>query len=378
MKVLVIGTAHPYKGGLAQFNEKLAEEFNNIEGNEVKIYTFTLQYPSFLYPGETQYSDEPFSGNYPIKRAINSVNPLNWLKVGKEIAKKKYDLIIIKYWIPFMGPAFGTILRQVKKNKHTKVVCILDNIIPHEKRFGDKLFTKYFIKPVDAFISMSRSVLEDLKTFDNKKPALYTPHPMYDNYGLPIVKSEARKALELPEDEKVILFFGFIRKYKGLDILLDAMAHPAIRENNIKLLIAGEYYGNAKEYEDQIEKLGISDLVYQHTYFIANRDVNKYFSAADLVVQPYRTATQSGISQIAYYFEKPMIVTEVGGLPEIVPHEKVGLVCPIDAKTIAENILYFYQENKAEEFANNIKEEKKKYEWEEFINNVLGLYEKVK
>ena len=221
-KIIIIGPAHPLRGGLASYDERLAKEFIN-EGFDTTIYTFSYQYPSFLFPGTTQYSSEPAPENIPIKVKINSVNPLNWIKVGNELKKIKPDIIVVRYWLPFMGPCLGTILRRVKKNKHTKVICIADNIFPHEKRPGDKIFTKYFLKPIDGFITMSQKVLADLKQFAKNKPAQFVPHPLYDNFGEIISKEEARKKLGINADDKVILFFGFIRKYKGLDILLKAL-----------------------------------------------------------------------------------------------------------------------------------------------------------
>jgi glycosyltransferase involved in cell wall biosynthesis len=376
LKIIIIGTAYPFKGGLASFNERLAYALQE-QGHEVSIMTFTLQYPGFLFPGKTQFSDEPAPPGLSIQRKINSVNPLTWLSAGSRLKNEKADLILIKFWLPFMGPAFGTILRNAKKNKNTKVISILDNVIPHEKRPGDVPFTKYFLKPIDAFISMSYEVLNDLRKFEPVKPALFSPHPVYDNYGDPISKAEARKLLNLDPDAKYILFFGYIRKYKGLDLLLEVMADERFAKENIKLIVAGEYYGDRDEYEALIDRLNIRDRLHLFTDFIPNSEVKNYFSAADAVVQPYRTATQSGISQIAYHFEKPMIVTNVGGLPEIVPDNVVGFVTPVDKQLIADAIIRFYAENKEQTFVENLKEEKKKYSWDYFTGNIFKLYEQV-
>jgi len=375
LKIIIIGSAHPLRGGLSTFNERLAEVF--LKKNEVEIYSFSLQYPGFLFPGKSQYTTEPAPKELKIKSVINSINPLNWIKIGQQIKKEKADLIIIKYWLPFMGPCFGTILRLAKTNKITKVISILDNVIPHEKRFGDKWFTQYFLKPVDAFLSMSHEVLNDLRTFEKTKNALYSPHPIYDNYGNLLSKIEARKKLNLPEEGKYILFFGFIRKYKGLDILLEAMIDERIKNANIKLIIAGEYYGDEELYNSIIKKNKLQNQVHLFTDFIPNEEVRLYFSAVDCVVQPYRDATQSGISQIAYHFEKPMIVTNIGGLPEIVPDNKVGFVTEVSSKGIADAILKFYDEKKEVEFIENIKEEKKKYSWDFFIENIMKLYKSI-
>ncbi len=373
MKILIIGTAFPLKGGLASFNERLAFALQE-QGHEVEIYTFTLQYPGFLFPGKTQYSEEPAPVGLRITPLISSVNPFSWLKAGQKAAKSKADLILVKYWLPFMGPAFGAILRRAKKNRHTRVISILDNVIPHEKRPGDAPFTRYFLKPVDAFISMSHEVLRDLRTFTQEKPALFSPHPVYDNYGDPLSKTVAREYLKLRPECRYILFFGYIRKYKGLDLLLEAMADERIAKAGIRLIVAGEYYGDKDYYDQIIDRLQIRDRLELFTDFIPNSEVKYYFSAADCVVQPYRTATQSGISQIAYHFEKPMIVTNVGGLPEIVPDGKVGFVTEVDARAIADSIIRFYEEQREASFAENLKEEKQKYSWHYFTGNIMKLF----
>ncbi len=356
---------------MSTFNERLAKAFMQA-GHTVSIYTFSLQYPSFLFPGTSQYSTEPAPAGLDIKVLINSINPLNWIKVGRMLRKESPDLIVVRYWLPFMGPCFGTILRIAKKNKHSKVVCIADNIIPHEKRAGDKAFTQYFIKPVDAFITMSEKVLADLKLFNNTKPAQYIPHPLYDNFGEKIPKALARKNLGIAANEKIILFFGFIRKYKGLDMLLEAMALLKDKMPDLKLMIAGEYYEDQKQYEEQIEQLGIRDRLILKTTFIADNEIKNYLCASDLVVQPYRNATQSGVTPLAYHFEIPMVVTNVGGLAAMVPHDKVGLVAEPNAASLAQNIAAYFQKGE-EWFLPQLREEKKKYSWDLMLNGILNI-----
>ncbi len=374
MNIVIIGPAHPLRGGLASYNERLAKQFQD-EGNKVSIYTFSLQYPSFLFPGTTQFSSEPAPVDIKINVCINSINPFNWIKIGNRLKKEKPDIIVVRYWLPFMGPCLGTILRRVKKNKHTKIVCIADNIIPHEKRLGDKPFTKYFIKPVDAFITMSEKVLADLKLFHVTKPAKFVAHPLYDNFGEKISKEQARHQLGIKNEELIILFFGFIRNYKGLDILLDAMKLLHNRQtpnSNLKLLVAGEFYEDRKSYDEQIERLGIKDSLILHTDFIPDSEVKYYLCAADVVVQPYRNATQSGVTPLAYHFEKPMIVTNVGGLPSLVPDGKVGLVAEPNAASIAEKIIEYF--NKGEDyFLPHLKEEKKKYSWTKMTATIIEI-----
>ncbi|MES1220297.1 MAG: glycosyltransferase [Bacteroidota bacterium] len=370
-KVVIIGPGHPLRGGLATFNQRLAKEFIN-EGDDCYIFSFYLQYPSFLFPGTTQYSTDAAPQGIKILSLVNSVNPFNWLKVGNRLKRENPDLIVVRYWLPFMGSALGTILRRVRKNKHTKIICIADNVIPHEKRFGDKSFTSYFLKSCDAFITMSEKVLKDLRQFEKTKPAQLVSHPLYDNFGEIISKEEARKKLALPVNEPIVLFFGFIRKYKGLDLLLEAMSDKRIKKAGIKLLVAGEFYEDAKQYEELIDKLGIRDQLILRTDFIQDSDVKYYLCSADAVIQPYRNATQSGVTPLAYHFEKPMLVTNVGGLPSLVPNEKAGLVMEPEPTAIADAILKFYQlgENY---FIPHLRTEKQKYSWSRLVNAIKEM-----
>jgi glycosyltransferase involved in cell wall biosynthesis len=376
MKIVILGPAHPLRGGIAIFNERLARQFQS-EGHDVIIYSFSLQYPDFLFPGTTQYSSEPAPVDLNINIKVNSINPINWLAVGNEIKKLKPDLVVVRYWLPLMGPALGTILRRIKSNKHTKIVCIADNVVPHEKRFGDHAFTKYFIKPVDAFITMSEKVLTDLRSFTQTKPAVLQPHPLYDVFGNAVSKQEARTHLGIDQTTFVFLFFGFIRKYKGLDLLLEAFAklkETQFQNPNSKfhLLIAGEFYEDHKLYDDLIEQLQLKDDLILKTEFIADSEVKYYLCAADAVVQPYRNATQSGVTPLAYHFEIPMIVTNVGGLPAFVPHGKVGLVCEPTVDSIAA-AMQEYMQTGSEQFLPHLREEKKKYGWDKMTAAVLQL-----
>ena len=369
-KIIIIGPAYPLRGGLASYDERLAREFSSL-GLDTTIYTFSYQYPSFLFPGSTQYSTEE-APDISIKIKINSINPVNWIRVGIELKKLAPDIIVVRYWLPFMAPCLGTILRIVKKNNHTKIVCIADNIFPHEKRPGDKAFTRSFLRAVDAFITMSEKVLADLGQFAKGKPAQFVPHPLYDNFGEKISKEEARKKLSINRDDKVLLFFGFIRKYKGLDILLQSMKilkkDPATQ--NIKLLIAGEFYEDKNNYEQLLNDPLIKSNLIIHTQFIPDSMVKYYLCGADCVVQPYRNATQSGVTPLAYHFEKPMIVTNVGGLPSLVPDKKVGLVAEPEPNDIAEKIVTYFQlgENY---FLPHLREEKKKYSWGNMVQAIL-------
>lgn len=374
--IVILGTAYPFRGGLAVYNERLAKAFQE-EKISVKIHTFKLQYPNFLFPGKTQYADWNAPTDLDIEVTVNSINPFNWIKVGKLIKKTKPDLLIIKYWLPFMAPCFGTIARIAKKNKHTKVISILDNIIPHEKRPGDKLFSKYFSKAIDAFVGMSKSVLDDLNIFDTKKPRSFCPHPLYDNFGEKVDRATAIDKLKLNPDYKYILFFGLIRDYKGLDLLIESFADNRFRAHKVKLIIAGEFYSDEDKYKSLINKHNLQDHIELHNKFIPDPEVGLYFGAADIIAQPYKSATQSGVTQIGYHFEKPMLVTNVGGLAEIIPDEKVGYVVEPNTKAIAEKLLNFVENDRTEEFHQNILEEKKKYAWSTMTSTVNELFEKI-
>ena len=376
MKIIILGTAYPYRGGLSAFNERMAREYQRM-GHEVEIYTFTLQYPGFLFPGKTQYSDEPAPEDLRIFRKVNSCNPFNWLKVGNEIRRKKPDLMITKFWLPFMGPCFGTIARCVRRNRHTKLISILDNVIPHEHRIGDKMFARYFIRPTDGFVAMSKSVLQDLSLFDTQKPRRFCPHPLYDHYGELLPKAEALKLLSLDPGCRYVLFFGFIRAYKGLDLLLEAFADSRLKDLNVKLIVAGEFYGDPQPYLEQIKRLGIGERVVLATDFIPDHCVNRYFGACDIVAQPYKSATQSGVTQIAFHFEKPMLVTDVGGLAEIVPHGKIGYVVAPDAHEIADALVSYFENQCEEAFTQGVREEKKKYAWTSMTAAIDSLLQEI-
>jgi len=374
--VVIIGPGYPLRGGLATFDQRLAREFIH-QGFDCRIYSFSLQYPDFLFPGTTQYSTDPPPEGLTILSRINSIQPLNWMSVGNELRRLRPDIIVVRYWLPLMGPALGTILRRVKKNRHTRIIAITDNVIPHEKRPGDTPFTRYFLKACDAYITMSEKVMKDLRIFQPLKPARQIAHPLYDNFGEPITREAARqrlrdKGITIGDTDRIVLFFGFIRKYKGLDIALEAMADPRIRNMGIRLLIAGEFYEDAAPYKEQIARLGIEDQLILRTEFISDTEVRDYLCAADAVIQPYRNATQSGVTPLAYHFEKPMIVSNVGGLPALVPHEQVGLVAEPESAAMSDAILRFFTLGESY-FLPALRREKEKYSWSKLVETILGL-----
>lgn len=370
MKIIILGTAYPYRGGLAVYNERLAREFQK-EGNEVEIWTFRMQYPGFLFPGKTQFSEEDAPQDLKILRKANSINPFNWLKLRHEIRKAQAEIVIVKFWLPFMAPCLGTIVRGARKNGKTRVISILDNIIPHEHRIGDHLFADYFVKSVDGFVAMSESVLDDVKTFDTIKPKVFCRHPLYDNFGVKVNREEALKELGLDTQFRYMLFFGLIRDYKGLDLMLKAYARSEFRNMDVRLIVAGEFYSGSEKYFELEKELGLEGLVIWKCEFVPDSRVKYYFGAADIIVQPYKSATQSGVTQIAYHFEKPMLVTNVGGLSEIVPDGKVGYVVEPNENEIAEKLIDFFKNNRQTEFSEGLKDEKKKYAWSNMTSAIL-------
>ncbi len=369
MKITLLGTAYPFRGGLSAFNERIACEFQR-EGHDIDIVTFTMQYPSILFPGKTQYSSEPAPNSLRIRRMMSSINPFSWIKTGNKLRRECPDLLVIKFWIPFMAPCLGTIARIVRKNGKTRVVTILDNLIPHEKRPGDRLLIRYFCASIDCYIAMSESVLADIDKFDNVKPRIFSPHPLYDNFGETVGREDACRHLGLNPKDRILLSFGLIRDYKGLDWLLEAFA--ALKERSgVKLVVAGEFYSDGEKYHRLAKSLRIDEEVIWRTEFVPDSEVKYYFCAADLIVQPYKTATQSGVTQIAYHFEKPMLVTRVGGLPEIVPDGKVGYAVEPSPAAITAALEKFLKDSP--DFSESIRDEKRKYSWEKMAEAVKVL-----
>lgn len=374
MKITVLGPAHPYRGGLASIMEIMARTFQR-RGNEVDIKTFTLQYPSLLFPGESQTVTTPAPSDLDICRCVNTMNPLNWWRVGRRIRRECPDFVLMKYWTPFMAPCFGTIARLARGNGHTKVLCQIDNVEPHEHHLTDKAFNRYYLRSVDGFVYMSEQVHGELKAYTDA-PALFSPHPLFENFGARVERSEACVRLGVDSLQRYALFFGLVRDYKGLDLLLDAWASlkKAGKTAGRKLIVAGEFYTPKEPFLRQIADNGLENDVLLHDRFIPDEQVKYYFSAADFVVQPYKTATQSGVTQIAYQFCTPMIVTNVGGLSEIVPDGRVGYVCEPTVEGVADAVERIYAPGVLERFRENCVEERKRFSWEEMCNRLTELY----
>ena len=367
MKIALIGTAYPYRGGLAAFNERLAVELG--KQHEVTIYTFTLQYPDFLFPGKSQYSDGPPPEGLTIERRLSSVNPLSWLSTARRINQAQPDLAIIGFWLPFMGPSLGTVARLLK----CPVLSVVHNIIPHEPRPGDAAFARYYCAASDGFLSMTDAVDQDLKRFIGNKPTVVSPHPVYDHFGERTDRKTALAKLDLDPTFDYLLFFGLIRDYKGLDLLLDALADERFRHRRLKLIVAGEFYSDRAPYDARIDRHDLADRVIIVDRFIPDDRVADYFNAADLLVQPYKTATQSGVTQIAYHFEKPMIVTDVGGLAEMCPDGRVGYVVEPAPGPIADAIVRYFDATDRAAMREMIREEKGRYDWAILVERLLGL-----
>lgn len=373
MKITFLGPAHPYRGGIATFNERLARQFIS-ECKEVDIRTFSLQYPGFLFPGKTQYTDNPAPEGIRILREINAINPLNWLCRGFRLRNEKPDILLVRYWTPFLAPCLGTLARIVRSNKYTVVISLVDNALPHEKHPGDRCLTKFFINSIDGAAVLSDTVERDVVDLRKDIPVSMAPHPLFDNYGEKISRREALGALKLDPDFSYLLFFGFVRNYKGLDILLKAFSNPELKKKKLKLLIAGEFYENEGSYRKLASESGIEKDVIFFNRFIKDDEVKLFFCAADLVVQPYKTATQSGVTQIAYHFDKPMLVTDVGGLKETVAHEKCGYVVKPEPEDISAAIIDFFSRDRNEEFTECVRKEKVKFSWNRMTDAVTEVF----
>lgn len=370
MNITIVGTAYPLRGGIAHYNALLAEALG--KRHTVDTITFKRQYPSFLFPGKTQQETGETSPVPPAPELVDSINPFNWLAVGRLIRDRRPDLVIFKYWLPFFGPCFGTIARMVRKNKHTRVLFICDNVLPHERRPGDRVFTRYAFNAGDYFIVQSAAVERDLRIVHPEAVYRFAPHPVYTIFGQAMDKHEARRLLGLAE-ERIVLFFGYVRRYKGLQVLLSALQE--VRKTlPVRLLVVGEFYVDQAEYQKQIEDLGLQSAVTVVGDYVPNDRVAAYFSAADVVILPYLSATQSGITQIAYNFDKPVIASDVGGLAEVVRDGVTGTIVPPNQPGIlAEAILEYYHRNLEATMVPRVREEKRLYSWDYFVEAIEAL-----
>lgn len=375
MKITFLGPAYPYRGGLATIIERLARVFQE-RGNEVDIKTFSLQYPRLLFPGKSQFRTGEAPEGLAISREVSTVNPLSWWRVGRRLRREAPDAVVLKYWTPLMAPCFGTICRLARRNGKTKVVVHLDNITPHEPHFYDRPLNRYFLRSCDGFIYMSRAVLDDLRTYRPEAPALFSPHPLFDNYGSKLPREEACERLGLDANEGYVMFFGYVRDYKGLDVLLDAWAllKSEGKTAGRKLLVVGEVYGDDTKYRRQIERLGLADDVVMHNEFVPDGEVAEWFSVADMVALPYKSATQSGVTQVAYAFGVPMVVTNVGGLAEMVENDVVGVLAEVSARSVADAIARCYEGDNLERYRAGVVRNSERFSWNATADRIEELF----
>lgn len=369
MRIAYLSTFYPFRGGIAQFNADLLEEFGRH--HEVKAFTFTRQYPSFLFPGKTQYVTESDKAKKVDSQAIlDTANPFSWRPAARKIAAWKPDLLVMKYWMSYLAPSLGTVARYLKR-RGIPVITVLDNVIPHEAKFFDKPFSRWFLRQNSGCVAMSEAVLKDMLSLTPDKPYILQPHPLYDHFGQKMDKRVAQEALGLDPDKRTLLFFGLIRDYKGLDLLIDAL--PQLGDG-YQLVIAGENYGSFDKYEAQIAASGCADRIKVFNRYIDDEEVPKFFSAADLCVLPYKSATQSGITAIALHFDVPVVATPVGGLAESIEKPGIGLMTSgISAEAIADTVRAFYAAG-PDTFVENIRQTKATMTWEVFAGKILDFY----
>ncbi len=370
MRIAFLSPFYPFRGGIAQFGDSLY--LGLAAQNEVKAFSFTRQYPGLLFPGKTQYvSESDLDRNIPVTRILDSINPFTWYKTAKEIIKFNPDVVLISYWMPFFAPAFGKIAGLLQK-KGIKVIGLMHNVIAHEKRFGDEALTKYFFNKCDGFVLLNKSSEKDLLELKPDAKYIIHSHPLYDHYGSRIAQDEAKEKLKIPLNKKVILFFGFIRDYKGLDLLIESMKDL---DDEYLLLIAGEVYGDFRKYDELIDSLGIRNKINLQVRYIPETEIPVFFSAADVCVLPYRTATQSGIVGIAYHFDLPVIVTNVGGLAEMVDENKTGLIInQLNPEVITSRLIEYFNSNLKEHFTPFILEYKKEHSWQKLAFEMISNF----
>ena len=374
--ITILGPAHPFRGGIASFNERLATELQH-KGKQVKLLTYTTQYPSLIFPGKNQFTEDPPPANLDITRTFSTINPLSWRSTVHLLKKEKPDLVISRFWLPYTSLSTNYIHKKLKQSKSIRQLSIVDNLIPHQNMPGDGWMIDQFLQSIEHYVCLSNGVLSDLKSKKNDAKATSILHPIYDHYGESISKDKAALQLDLDPNYNYLLFFGFIKQYKGLDLLLESLDPAFLKERNMKLLIAGDVYGSSKPYDDIIARKKLGDFILFHKAYIPNEKIAAYFSIADLVVQPYRTATQSGISQIALHFEKPVIVTDVGSLADFVAHEKTGYVIPVDIDAIRNAIHDHFTNGDSALITQHIQKQKEDFGWDKFVSQLLVFAEQI-
>jgi glycosyltransferase involved in cell wall biosynthesis len=370
MKIAFLSVFYPYRGGISQFNACVYRALE--KANEIKAFNFSRLYPGLFFPGKSQFVNHSDTADkIPSLQILDSINPFSFSKTFKEIEKFKPELLLIDFWMPFFAPCFGHISNKLRQ-KGIKSISILSNVIPHEKKPGDILLTKYFLNRCDGFVVLAESVRKDLITLKPDSVYRIHPHPNYEHFGNKISKDKAREILDIPKDKKVVLFFGLIRKYKGLDLLIKAIGELP---DGYYLLAAGEVYGKEDEYLNLIDQYGLKNRVKFINQYISDNDVAKYFSAADVCVLPYRSATQSGIIGVSYHFGLPVITTDVGGLREVIEPFGTGTVIRMaDVELLKQSIVEYFDNKLFNEYSANIDKFKQKYTWDSLAIEIKELY----
>lgn len=366
MRIAYLSTFYPFRGGIAQFNASLFRELE--KKHEILAFTFTRQYPDMLFPGKTQYVTNDENAD-PIKsiQTLDSINPFTYYATARHIKAFNPDLLVMKYWMSFFGPSLGTVAKLMPD--HTRVVTILDNVIPHEKRFFDSAFTGYFLKHNDGFVAMSETVKNDLVSLRPDAKYIKKEHPLYDHFGKKMDQAAAKRQLNLSPDKKTLLFFGFIRDYKGLDILIKALD---LLDDSYQLIVAGETYGSFDKYQHLIDSIRNKDQVHVFNDYISDDQVPTFFSAADVCILPYKSATQSGITSISYHFDLPIIATDVGGLKESIHHQSTGIIVNHpEPEPIALAIKEYFGSRLSGKFISNIQKMKEELSWKNFAESLI-------
>ncbi len=371
--MLIVGPAWPLRaGGMATFNERMAYSLQE-QGHQVEIITFSMQYPGWLFPGKTQMSDEPAPEGLNIRVLLHALNPINWLITARYVRQYRADYLILRYWMPFMAPCLGMLSfwSTILGSKALRI-ALADNIIPHESFPLSRVLTKFFLAQTDSAATLSDSVRADLMALGYRKPSIRLKHPLYDNFGAPVDRETACNTLGLDPGFTYFLYFGFIRAYKGLDLLLEAFADERLRSQNVKLIVAGEFYESPDRYNRIIHERNLAPHLVLLTRFIRNDEVRFLFSAAQLVTQTYYNATQSGVTQIGFHYHTPMLVTDVGGLAELVDHNRSGYVCPPNPEKIADHMIDFLMNKRYTEMSAQVAVKKQEFSWEEFVRKLLS------
>lgn len=366
MKVSIFSAFYPFRGGIAQFNARL---FRSLQkDHEVSAFTFKKQYPDFLFPGTTQYvTENDKADKIPAQRVVSSFNPFTYCSAARKVKRSEPDVLILNFWMTIFGPFLG--IMSSRQRPQTKRIALVHNLIPHEKRFFDSILTRFFVNRVDGFVVLSESVGKDLQEMKPDARVICLPHPWYDHFGEKMDKVNARKTLSILPDKKTLLFFGLVRDYKGLDVLIDAFEGL---DESYQLVIAGEVYSGKEKYLDQSGRSAAKERIFFFDRYIPDDEVPILYSAADVCVLPYRSATQSGVTAASFHFEVPVIATNVGGLKESVGDKGLGnIVEEADPSLLRQAIIDFYTDGKAEAFVSNIRAEKQNNSWDHFATELI-------